>query len=287
MQKVHQMKRPAAFCGTFQGATLQAVRGQRIAVARSLSCRVRFGRKTVVNMAGESAGQLDPVSKAVFGPLFEPLNSQAPEWLRYIVWIDFRLAVILFVGYPLWLFISSFSEENDALKRVMVGYWQASSLLMLTVFLNIGAEPIGTFTGLFVQIMIPFTLWWWKDLVEEIKEEDTFLSKAFLLWRWPATALSLFGTVTQLNFQRCMFVPKILDDKWCAPWLEPPFNFKDIVLPFAPTEVLTSVAYAGLVLYFGYLAYYVAVPLRRVGRQGRKERHCFSSVSLLRSWGWL
>eukprot|EP00188_Purpureofilum_apyrenoidigerum_P003078 Plantae.Rhodophyta-Purpureofilum_apyrenoidigerum.ctg31311.p1 GENE.Plantae.Rhodophyta-Purpureofilum_apyrenoidigerum.ctg31311~~Plantae.Rhodophyta-Purpureofilum_apyrenoidigerum.ctg31311.p1 ORF type:complete len:287 (-),score=37.69 Plantae.Rhodophyta-Purpureofilum_apyrenoidigerum.ctg31311:116-976(-) len=276
-----------AFCGAFRGVVSQEIPGQRVAVTRSRKCSVRFQRRALVTMAGESSSHLDPVSKVLFGPLFEPLNSQTPEWLRYIVWIDFRLAVILFVGYPLWLFISSFSENNDALKRVMIGYWQASSLLMLTVFLNISEEPIGTFTGLFVQIMILFTLWWWKDLVDEIKEENTFLSKAFLLWRWPATVLSVFGVTTQLNFQRCMFVPKILDDKMCAPWLEPPFNFKDIFLPFAPMEVLSSIAYAGLFVYFGYLAYYVAVPLRRVGRLGRKERNCFSSVSLLRSWGWI
>ncbi|KAJ8906961.1 hypothetical protein NDN08_003444 [Rhodosorus marinus] len=227
------------------------------------------------------------VQDVLVSPLFDSLNMATPEWLRTLVWVDFRLALLLFVSYPLWLFIGSFGEENDALKRVMIGYWQASSLLMLTVFLNITEQPIGTFTGMFVQIMIPITIWWWKDLVAEIDADNSFMCQAFRLWRWPATVLSVMGTATQFSLQRCNFVSSLLADPICGAWLEPPFNFHRLLIPFASTETLNAIAYAGLITYFGYLAYYVAVPLPRASRSGRKERDCFSSVSVLTSWGWL
>lgn len=247
---------------------------------------VRRCRRAVKVRSGVVAS-LPPAVNAVVGPLFDAVNTSSPDWLRYIVWVDFRFAVMLFVFYPLGLFVGSFTEENDALKRVMVGYWQASSLLMLTVFLNIGEQQIGTFTAMLVQILIPCTVWWWKDLLQEIEDEKTTLSKAFQLWQWPVTIFSSFGGCTQFLFQRCIFVPSLVDDPYCAAWLEPPFNFKTLLLSAVPTSAVTTIGYVSLTIYFTYLAYYITVPLQRAGREGRKERNCFSSVSLLRSWGWL
>lgn len=35
--------------------------------------------------------------------------------------------------------------------------------------------------------MIPFTLWWWRDLSEEVSRDRSLLAKAFKAWRWVAT----------------------------------------------------------------------------------------------------
>ncbi|KAK4532234.1 hypothetical protein CCYA_CCYA11G3091 [Cyanidiococcus yangmingshanensis] len=233
-------------------------------------------------------------------PLASSLNEATSEFLRNLVWLDFKLAVPLFVIAPLGLFFGSFTGGNthDALRRVMVGYWQASSMLMLTVFLHIAEQPIGFFSALFVQIMIPLSLFWWKDLDAEIREAATqgsILERLFLFWRPLATALAGFGAFTQLSTLRCVGLTseELLGDPQCAAWLEPPFEFYDLHVGvllngLVPREAFGIFAYSGLFLYLGYLVYMVAEVLPRVGRRGRVSRKgLFTSVRLLSAWGWI
>ena len=67
-----------------------------------------------------------------------------------------RLAVVFFVTLPLLLWIWSLVKQKgkeDAVKRIMFGYWQAASLLMWTVYLQIGAQPISFATAAAVQVL--------------------------------------------------------------------------------------------------------------------------------------
>ena len=36
-------------------------------------------------------------------------------------------------------------------------------------------------------MIIPFTLWWWEDLSEEVARDASALATAFKAWRWVAT----------------------------------------------------------------------------------------------------
>ena len=38
-----------------------------------------------------------------------------------------------------------------------------------------------------LQVIIPFTLWWWKDLSQEVEEDRSSLAKVFKIWRIIAT----------------------------------------------------------------------------------------------------
>ena len=67
-----------------------------------------------------------------------------------------------------------------------------SSLLLLTVALNIQEANFGVFAGLAAQFMIVVSLWWWSDLDEEL--DDAPLSRAFRAWRLP-TSLAAAGGV--------------------------------------------------------------------------------------------
>lgn len=224
----------------------------------------------------------------LYEPLFAPLQQSSPEWLRYLVWVDFRVAVVFFVIIPLTLFFWSFadtSSKTDACKRIMIGYWQASSLLMLTVFLNISNQPIAAATGLFVQALIPVTLTWWKDLLAEIDADDSALSCAFKAWRIPVVIAATAGVLAQLPNQSCLFAGDPSQNPMCSAWLEPPHALYNIALSGVDPSVFAGLAYAGLAIYFPYLAWLTFGVVAKVGRQGRKDRNCFSSVSALKVLG--
>ena len=112
------------------------------------------------------------------------------------------------------------STSAETVLRLMTSYWQASSLLLLTVALNIQEANLGVFCGLAAQAMIVVSLWWWSDLNEEL--DETPLSRAFRAWRLPTTVAAAGGVVVQLPFQGCVGVPSLAGDAFCAPWLEPP-----------------------------------------------------------------
>jgi Protein of unknown function (DUF3177) len=227
----------------------------------------------------------------LFGPLFEALNSDTDVFTRVLVWTNFRVAVALFVTMPLVLFAWSFARggTQDAVKRVLLGYWQASSLLMLTVWMNIAEVPCASFTGLFVQVMIPIALTWWEDLIKEVEEDSSALARAFLFWRTPAIVASIAGVAIQTPFQGCNFEAIPRDNPMCAAWLEPPLAFHklDILSNQVPPSTLKGLAFVGCSIYFAYLGYLAVRVVPKVGRSGRKDRGMFSSVSALKWLGWV
>lgn len=229
------------------------------------------------------------LTEALVGPLFEPLNSDSAFWTRVLVWADFRVAVALFVISPLVLFFWSFARggTDDAVKRVLIGYWEASSLLMLTVFLNIAEVPYAAFTGLFVQGMIPIALTWWTDLLSEIDQDESMLARMFRWWKYPAVAAAVAGVAIQVPFQGCNFVQSVSSNPMCAAWVEPPHAFHNLLISGIPPDTLQAIAVAGCAIYFGYLTYLASFVVPKVGRSGRKDRNMFSSVSMLKQLGWI
>ena len=220
-----------------------------------------------------------------------PLNAATEPWVRAVVWTDFRVAVALFVAAPFALLAASVvacrpgggrSKGDEAALRYMTSYWQASSLLLITVLFNIEAAPIGAATGLVAQAMIALSLWWWADLSGDL--DDAPLSVAFQGWRAAATLAAVGGVAVQLPFQPCAFAPSgLLADAGCAAWLEPPTFAADLV-GLAPSPALSAIASAACALYAAVLAYYVAVLLPAVGRRGRAPRPGLMDFSPLGAW---
>ena len=79
----------------------------------------------------------------------------------------------------------------------MTSYWQASSLLLLTVALNIQEANFGVFCGLAAQAMIVVSLWWWSDLNGELDAAP--LSRAFRAWRLPTSVAAAGGARRDLD----------------------------------------------------------------------------------------
>lgn len=232
----------------------------------------------------------------IFSPetLLAPLNSGTPEWLRSIVWTDFRLAVTFFVVSPLILLAwsayqcrpSSGEQQSneigaDAVLRVITGYWQASSLLLITVLLNIGASPIGVVTGAVAQLMIWVSLNWWQSLNDEASSSETLLGQVFGIWRTVTSWVAGVGVAIQLPFLRCAVGPSsLVADPFCAAWLEPP-NTAASIIGIASSELLSNFATAALTIYICYLLYYASLPLQTIGRNGRAPRKSFTLLDPL------
>ena len=235
---------------------------------------------------------LEPLNLLSPETTLAPINAASEPFIRSLVWTDFRVAVALFVVAPFALLAASVvarvprepddrSKSSETVLRLMTSYWQASSLLLLTVALNIQEANFGVFCGLAAQAMIVVSLWWWSDLNGEL--DDAPLSRAFRAWRLPTSVAAAGGVVVQLPFQGCVGAESLAGDAFCAPWLEPP-KFAASLVGLEPSPALGAVANIGCLLYFAVLTYYALVLLPTVGRSGRAARPTLMNFTPIGAW---
>ena len=181
---------------------------------------------------------------------------------------------------------------------------------MGTVYLNIGAQPVGFLTALAVQagsspqtripmlahspahshcicaamhtninmlqVMIVASVWWWKDLNQEVAETRGALKETFVVWRWVVTALGVAGTLTQAvqTQASCTLASspsEILSKPVCAAWLEPPHGYKEILHSNLPADKLQLVGFFIAAVWAAYLLFYIVDTIPRTGRQARRN----------------
>ena len=111
----------------------------------------------------------------------------------------------LFISLPLSLSLTLSLSLSLSLTHTHTHthrYWQASSLLLITVMLNIGEVPISSLTGFAANLSIACSLLWWQDLNDEMGTEVSTAARIFGLWRPLALSTALFsaGTHSQLPF---------------------------------------------------------------------------------------
>lgn len=250
-----------------------------------------------------------------------PINAASEAWVRSLVWFDFKVAVAFFVVAPLillsWAVVARIPPNNkngnesidklektkttvssqssppiaETVLRYMTSYWQASSLLLLTLTLDIQENTICVVVGLLAQAMIVASLWWWEDLNEELALEEEpgsnnndSIGTAFVLWRNVATLAASTGVIIQVPFQSCVIENSLVDSPYCAPWLEPP-TFAAGQIGIAASPALEILTLSGLALYTIVLAYYVLVLVPSVGRLGRAARpEIMNVVSPVGAW---
>jgi hypothetical protein len=253
-------------------------------------------RAVVVSSEAALAALLSPET------VLDPLNASTEPWVRSVVWTDFRLAVSLFVAVPLALLGWSIyacrppalgggerpDQTADVSLRYMTSYWQASSLLLITVAFNIQQSPLGVPAGLIAQAMIVVSLWWWSDLNDELRTAAPSAQRsAFLTWRVLASLAAGGGVLVQAPFQPCVAMPALAADASCAAWLEPP-QFAAALVGLSPSPSLGLLANSACALYFGVLAYYLGVLLPDVGRRGRAPRpRVMNAASPIGAWRML
>ena len=192
-----------------------------------------------------------------------------PSWLPSLVWTDYRLALLVTVLLPLLLLLWSFIAKADAMQSLLVIYWRVSSLLAITVYLLIGALPVGFIAGWLARVLIPISLWFWADLNEEIAEQrPSRLKLVFTAWRWAVSIYCALGALAQIPVLRCALLSTdaLLEEPFCRLWLNPPWAFRETFHATTKPFFLSFLALVALGIYVLYLGYFVVI---RLGRQGR------------------
>lgn len=196
----------------------------------------------------------------------------APDSLELytkLVWTDYRTAVVLAVLVPLILLIWALVRRNEAIQHLLIIYWRVSSLLAITVYLMIASLPIGFLAGTLARILIPFALWFWVDLNEEIEDMPrSSLRRSLNAWRWAMTGYCTIGVLFQLTTIPCALMTKrvLQEDQICRMWLEPAWGFKAFFHGDYTPGFLGFLGIVGLIIYVLYLGYFLFF---RLGQQGR------------------
>ena len=189
-------------------------------------------------------------------------------WFRPLVWMDYRLGVLLAVIIPLVLLIWATFRGQEAMQRLLIIYWRVASLLMITVYLFIPDWRIGFFTGWAARILIAVSLWFWLDLNEEIRDiPQSILKLVFTSWRWAMTGYCVLGAIAKSLFLPCGLSSSNVETAFCQVWLEAPQAYRNFFHSKPGNEgFLGFMGAVGLVIYIIYLAYFVLI---RLGKQGR------------------
>lgn len=191
----------------------------------------------------------------------------AQDLLRSLVWLDYRLALLVLVLLPLILLIWALVARAEAMQRLLIIYWRVSSLLMISLYLLIGRFPIGFAAGLLAGVLIPAGLWFWLDLNEEIGDlRPSALKLTLTSWRWAASAYCVLSLLASLPFVSCGFSRTSFNTPFCQVWTEVPLLYKDFFHANSTPGFLGFLGIVGLVIYVLYLLYFVMV---RLGKQGR------------------
>ncbi|MDJ1183282.1 DUF3177 family protein [Roseofilum casamattae] len=192
------------------------------------------------------------------------------ELMRSLVWMDYRLAVLMAVGIPLVLLIWSVVKQSQPLLHLMAIYWRVASLLAITVYLAIAAAPISFVTAIVARILIPISLWFWIDLNEEIDDIPPArpIVLCFGAWRWGITIYMALGAIAQLPSLQCALLPKVdlIQNDFCRVWLEAPWAYKQLFHSGSTEQFLGFIGILGLIVYVTYFSYFVLI---RLGKQGR------------------
>jgi hypothetical protein len=189
-------------------------------------------------------------------------------WFRPLVWMDYRLGVLLAVILPFGLLIWALFQRKEAIQRLLIIYWRVASLLMITIYLLIPGWKVGFLSGLAARILILVSLWFWVDLNEEIRDlPQSLLKLVFTSWRWAITGYCVLGAIAQSIFLPCGFSNSKLETTFCQVWLEAPQAYRTFFHNKPGNEgFLGFMGAVGLVIYIIYLAYFVLI---RLGKQGR------------------
>lgn len=193
------------------------------------------------------------------------MPNQSQLWFQPLIWMDFRLAVIFTVLIPLILILWAFAQTTAVIQSLLIIYWRVSSLLAITVYLQIGGLPISFITSLVGQSLIPLSLWFWADLNEEIADLPASpLKLGFLSWRWATTLYCTLSAIALLPFLSCAFGSVKADS--CQAWFQPSWLYYQFFHANSKPEFLSLLGILGLIIYTLSLGYFLVV---RLGKQGR------------------
>ena len=144
------------------------------------------------------------------------------------VWLSFQLSIIFFIGIPITLLMWSIKKKNKAVNKLLSVYWKVSLLFFISLFLLIGKFNYALLITNISFMLITISLWFWKDINDELREYDLSysLTSTTKVWRWSITFISLNFLIQSLkNFTCVSFINSVA----CEIWLQPSTNFYNII----------------------------------------------------------
>ncbi|MEB3306814.1 MAG: DUF3177 family protein [Cyanobacteriota bacterium] len=192
-----------------------------------------------------------------------------------LVWLDYRLAVLLTVGLPLVLLAWAGLRREGAIVRLLSIYWKLASLLLITTLLLTDSRPIGFVIAVIAQLLLVVGVWFWVDLNEELEDLPPWraLPLTIRIWRWSLTYWGILGACFSLTALRCLS-PAALSSPSCAAWLQPPqqlHRFVERIFGFIfggswTPAIAAFVGWLGLVGFVVGLLQWLLVRLPKFGR---------------------
>eukprot|EP00898_Chlorokybus_atmophyticus_P008572 jgi/Chlat1/8716/Chrsp9S08554 len=195
---------------------------------------------------------------------------------------------------PQYLFVWALKTNNGAIKRANLAYWQACSLFMITVYLEITGWAPAFITEVASVLLTPIALWWYKDLNEDIKEgarAGLSLNTSWQVWRVVSTASMLWIAATQLATNTsCALVPSgvavLSQNPTCAAWLEPVYYYNQLLHPSLDTSIVRPVGLFSLGVYVCRWLQLLLLEIPFCGRSTYSNKRS-ASVKLARALGFL
>jgi hypothetical protein len=157
-----------------------------------------------------------------------------PFWLHALVRLDFVAAVVLTVVAPLVLLARALWEGRQEQLAALLGYWRASSLLMVTVYLLVGERRWAFVCGVAARLLIPWSL---RNPVPDAHPWYEW-------WRRVASGYCLLGVALTAPMLRCAACGK--QTTLCRAYVEPTQEFAALLHPGQSRERLGRVGDLGL-----------------------------------------
>jgi len=194
---------------------------------------------------------------------------------RTLVWLDYRLAMLVAVGVPLVLLVWAALRREGALVRLLGIHWKLASLLLITTLLLTDRRPIGFALAVIAQLLLVAGAWFWVDINDELADLPPWrpLPLSLRIWRWSLTFWGLAGAAFSATAVPCLSRAAMATAR-CAAWLEPPLSLHGHLAglfgfvfgaPWTP-PIAAFVGWLGLVGFLVGLLQWLLVRLPKLGR---------------------
>jgi hypothetical protein len=189
------------------------------------------------------------------------------NFLKGLVWLDYKLFVILCLIIPLVLTIWGIVAKIPSIQKLLLIFWRVASLLAISIYLLIPVWQLGYLAWFIGHIFVAISLWFWLDINDEIRDlRKSPLKLTVTAWRWATTVFCSLSAIAFIPFLHCSFSADAKVETACRIWLEAPWQYKAWFHPNASTGFLGFLGMSGLIIYTIYFLYFLVFRLIKQGR---------------------
>ena len=194
------------------------------------------------------------------------------------VWLSFQLSIIFLIGIPVTLSFWSIKKRNKAVNKLLSIYWKISLLFFISLLLLIGKYSYALLVTNISTLLMTFSVWFWVDINDELKEYDFSysLATATKVWRWSLTFISLNFLFNSLQNFSCF---SFINSDACEIWLQPSSNLYMIIknlfnFLFGANFTQPVAKFLGLFSLLIYILGFIQWSIIKFPKNGRNS--CFS-----------